>query len=66
MHSLTHSLTRRCSRAHCHAQELDDDEYEETRTDTLQQLEEFKTSLARMMAGDVTLVGELVGLRNRL
>ena len=28
--------------------ELDDDEYEETRVDTLTQLEEFKASLARM------------------
>ena len=31
--------------------ELDDDEYEEMRADTLTQLEEFKASLARMVAG---------------
>ena len=43
--------------------ELDDDEYEDTKTDTLQQLEEFKSSLARMAAGDVTLVNELESIR---
>lgn len=45
--------------------ELDDDEYEETRADTLTQLEEFKASLARMAAGDVTLVNELESIRVR-
>ena len=45
--------------------ELDDDEYEEMRADTLTQLEEFKASLARMVAGDVTLLNELESIRVR-
>lgn len=40
-------------------QEFDDDEYEETRAETLAQLETFKSSLARMASGDVTLTHEL-------
>ena len=45
------------------AQEFDDDEYEETRAETLTQLEEFKTSLARMSSGDVTLRDELQAVK---
>lgn len=45
--------------------ELDDDEYAETKQDTLQQLEEFRLSLSRMAAGDVTLINELESIRVR-
>jgi hypothetical protein len=37
----------------------------ETKADTLAQLEEFKASLARMAAGDVTLVDDLEAIRVR-
>uniref|UniRef100_A0A7S0SJE1 Beta-catenin-interacting ICAT domain-containing protein n=1 Tax=Mantoniella antarctica TaxID=81844 RepID=A0A7S0SJE1_9CHLO len=43
--------------------ELEEDEYEDSKADTLQQLEEFKASLARMAAGDVTLVDDLECIR---
>lgn len=39
--------------------DLDDDEYEETKTDTLEQLQEFGASLKKMIAGDMTLVDSL-------
>ena len=45
--------------------ELEEDEYEDSKADTLQQLEEFKASLARMAAGDVTLVDDLECIRVR-
>jgi len=37
-------------------EDLDEDEYEETKKETLDQLQEFKGSLGKMAAGDVTLV----------
>lgn len=39
--------------------DLDADEYEETKTETLEQLKEFNASLAKMKGGDMTLVNEL-------
>ncbi len=38
---------------------MDADEYEETKTETLEQLKEFSDSLAKMKGGDMTLVNEL-------
>ena len=50
----------------CVAQDLDelrdemtDEEYEETRVETMQQLEEFEQSLEKMKEGNMTLVSEL-------
>lgn len=40
-------------------QELDADEIEDIRADTLEQMEEFEASLSRLMSGDVTLVDAL-------
>mmetsp|Transcript_26075 Transcript_26075/g.48978 ORF Transcript_26075/g.48978 Transcript_26075/m.48978 type:complete len:183 (-) Transcript_26075:224-772(-) len=40
-------------------EDLDDDEYEEGKADTLKQMEEFEQSLSKMMTGDMTLVSEL-------
>lgn len=40
-------------------EDLDDDEYEETKKETLEQLKEFKVSLDKMLAGDMTLVDDL-------
>ena len=39
--------------------EMDDGEYEETRAETMQQLEEFEQSLEKMKEGNMTLVSEL-------
>lgn len=40
-------------------EDMDDDEYEETKQETLEQLHDFKESLARMAKGNMTLVDEL-------
>ncbi|WAR13848.1 LZIC-like protein [Mya arenaria] len=40
-------------------EDLDEDEYEETKSDTIEQLKEFKESLDKMMGGDLSLVDEL-------
>jgi hypothetical protein len=45
-------------------EEFDDDEYEETKAETLAQLDSFKTSLARMTTGDVTLTNELETIKS--
>ena len=49
--------------AHSHTEplrdDLDDDEYEETKKETLEQLKEFNESLTRLQGGDMTLVNEL-------
>ena len=45
-------------------EEFDDDEYEETKAVTLAQLDSFKTSLARMTTGDVTLTNELETIKS--
>ena len=39
--------------------ELDDEEYEETKADTLEQLKEFEKSLKTMAAGKTTLMTDL-------
>ena len=44
-------------------EELDDEEYEETREDTLKQMGEFEQSLNKMMSGDVTLVDKVSSRR---
>ena len=43
----------------CCREDLDDDEYEETKTETLEQLKEFESTLKKMVAGNVTLVDQL-------
>lgn len=43
--------------------ELDRDEYEETKADTLEQLREFQQSLAKIVSGDMTLVDQLSGMQ---
>ena len=40
-------------------EELDDEEYEETKADTLEQLKEFEKSLQTMAAGKTTVVSDL-------
>ncbi|XP_064643362.1 protein LZIC-like [Lineus longissimus] len=40
-------------------EELDDDEYEETKNETVEQLKEFDESLSRMRGGNLSLVDEL-------
>jgi len=40
-------------------EDLDDDEYEETKTETLEQLKEFESTLKKMVSGNVTLVDQL-------
>lgn len=52
------------SNYHLHAplpvrDELDPEEYEETKQETLDQLKEFNASLTKMKGGDMTLVDEL-------
>nr|XP_033777621.1 protein LZIC isoform X3 [Geotrypetes seraphini] len=39
--------------------DLDEDEYEETKKETLEQLSEFSDSLKKIMSGNMTLVDEL-------
>jgi len=43
----------------CGRDELDADEYSETRSDTLEQLREFSDSLSRMKEGNLSLVDDL-------
>lgn len=44
-------------------EDLDEDEYEETKKETLEQLSEFNDSLKKIMCGDMTLVDELGGMQ---
>lgn len=44
-------------------EELDEEEYEETKKETLEQLSEFNDSLKKIMSGDMTLVDELSGMQ---
>ncbi|XP_038966421.1 protein LZIC isoform X2 [Rattus norvegicus] len=44
-------------------EELDGDEYEETKKETLEQLSEFNDSLKKIMSGNMTLVDELSGMQ---
>ncbi|XP_064476489.1 protein LZIC-like [Ornithodoros turicata] len=43
--------------------ELDDDEYTETKSDTLDQLREFHDYLKKITSGDMTLVDDLSGMQ---
>ena len=42
-----------------HRDDLDPEEYEETKQETLDQLKEFNASLTKMKGGDMTLVDEV-------
>ena len=44
-------------------QDLEEEEYKETKAETLKQLEEFQRSLNRLVSGDVTLVDSLGALQ---
>ncbi|KAM4703318.1 protein LZIC [Rhinophrynus dorsalis] len=44
-------------------EELDIDEYEETKKETLEQLSEFNDSLKKIMSGNMTLIDELSGMQ---
>jgi len=44
-------------------EELDDDEYAETKAETLQQLQEFKASVDKMTSGSMTLQDELGAMK---
>jgi len=42
---------------------LEDDEFEETKAETLDQLKEFKASLDKMLGGNLSLVDEFNGMQ---
>ncbi|KAG7273818.1 hypothetical protein CRUP_011110 [Coryphaenoides rupestris] len=44
-------------------EDLEDDEYEETKKETLEQLSEFSDSLNKIVSGDMTLVDELSSMQ---
>lgn len=44
-------------------EELDEEEYEETKKETLEQLHEINDSLKKIVTGDMTLVDELSGMQ---
>ena len=44
-------------------EDLEEEEYEETKKETLEQLSEFNDSLKKIMTGDMTLVDELSGMQ---
>ncbi len=44
-------------------EDLEDEEYEETKKETLEQLSEFNESLKKLMSGNMTLVDELGGMQ---
>lgn len=44
-------------------EELEEEEYEETKKETLEQLSEFNESLKKLMSGNMTLVDELGGMQ---
>ncbi|KAJ5076955.1 protein lzic [Anaeramoeba ignava] len=39
-------------------EDLDQDEYESTKNETIEQMKEFQTSLKKMLSGNMTLVDE--------
>ncbi len=43
--------------------DLDPDEYEETKKETVDQLKEFKESLVKFAAGNMTLVDEISAMQ---
>lgn len=57
------SLTALCKLFIPSREELDDEEYEETKKETLEQLSEFNESLKKLMSGNMTLVDELGGIQ---
>jgi len=44
-------------------EDLDDDEYEETKRETLEQMQEFEETLKKMVAGNMSLVDQLNGMQ---
>ena len=44
-------------------EDLEEEEYEETKKETLEQLSEFNDSLKKIMTGDMTLVDDLSGMQ---
>ena len=44
-------------------EEFEDEEYEETKQETMDQLREFQTSLARLVSGDLSLVNDLAAIQ---
>ncbi|KAN0038837.1 hypothetical protein ACTA71_001029 [Dictyostelium dimigraforme] len=44
-------------------EDISQEEYDETKKDTLEQMKEFEQSLKKMMSGDMTLVSELGGVQ---
>lgn len=44
-------------------EDLDEDEYEETKKETVEQLKEFKEALEKFAAGNVTLVDEISSMQ---
>lgn len=47
----------------CHRGDLDNAEYEESKADTLEQLEELNVTLKKHLAGDMTLVDHLSSMQ---
>ena len=43
--------------------ELDEEEYDEMKSDTLEQLKEFQASLAKMADGNMTLVDDISAMQ---
>lgn len=46
-----------------HSEDLDEDEYETTKMETYEQLNEFNDSLKRILGGNMTLVDDLNGMQ---
>ena len=44
-------------------EDLEEDEFEETKAETLDQLKEFKASLDKMLGGNLSLVDEFNGMQ---
>lgn len=44
-------------------EDMEEDEYEETKQDTIEQLEDFNKSLEKVMKGDMSLVDQLNGMQ---
>lgn len=46
--------------------DLDDDEYEQTRKETMDQLQEFEVSLQKILEGNITLVSDIGSVQLRI
>ena len=44
-------------------EDLEPEEYEDTKNETIEQLKEFKDSLDKMVGGDLSLIDELNGMQ---